>query len=168
MPIYLLLAMQAAGMVTDLIGSFNQQRLMKMGFKLQNAGIEANVAQLETEAADESLNSMKNLRQTIGSQIAAFSARGTDVGAGSALSIFTESIGNFNQEEKERRLNVLGKKNQLRAGAAISRLQNNSDISQLWQGFASRTINRFPSSLSGWQQGIKSTKEGFGLTKIGG
>ena len=94
--IYLMLAMQAAGMITDYFGSKNQEQLMKMGMKVQQAGIEANLAQTQLEAQEGSLNAMKQLRQTLGTQIAIGAARGTAMGAGSALSILNESIGNFN------------------------------------------------------------------------
>lgn len=167
MPFFLLLAMQAAGMVVDYLGTKNQAEMMNMGMKVQQAGIDANIEQTRLETQDESLNSMKQLRQTLGTQLAVFAARGTNPGAGSAASIFNESLGNFNADERIRRLNLLGKENQLRAGKAISRLQNSSDISSLWRGFAQRTINRFPTSFSGWQQGAKDVGEGFGLTKIG-
>lgn len=168
MPFYLMLAMQAAGMITDYIGSKNQADLMNMGAKLEQASIEANIEQNRLESADQSLQAMVNLRKTLGSQIAVMSARGTSTGAGSAFSILNESQSNFNSDERIRRLNALGKENQLRANSALSRLQNSSDISKLWQGFASRTINKFPSSVSGWKQGVTDFKEGFGLTSISG
>ncbi len=167
MPFALLLAMQAAGMVTDFFGVKNQADLMNMGMKVQQAGIEANVEQVRLETQDASLNAMTKLRQNIGSQIAVQAARGTSmVGGSSAALSMNESVGNFNSDEKVRRLNALGQENQLRAGAAISRLQNSSDTSKLWQGFATRTINKFPSNVSGWQQAWKDTKQGFGLTSI--
>jgi len=162
--IYLLLAMQAAGMVTDYFGAKNQDEMMKMGMKLQQAGIEANIYQSRLESQEASLASIKQLRQTMGSQLAIMAARGTSSAGGSALSFLNESIGNFNADERIRKLNLLGRENQLRANSAISRLQYSSDSSKLWQGFASRTINRFPSSVSGWQ----SMGQGFGMTSIGG
>ena len=164
MPFALLLAMQAAGMVTDYIGARNQADMMKMGMQVQQAGIESNIAQTRLETEDSSLQSMKQLRQTLGSQIAIFSARGTRTSAGSAVGILNQSQSNFNSDERVRRLNSLGKENQLRSGAAISRLQNSSDNAKLWTGFASRTINRFPTSYSGWNQFFSDTKQGFGLT----
>lgn len=168
MPFAFLLAMQASGMIIDFFGNQNQADMMKMGMKLQDSEFETNLQQLRLETENDSLNSMKQLRQTLGSQIATMAARGTATGAGSAASILNESQANFNSDEKIRRLNALGKENQLRANKAMSRLQNNSDISKLWQGFASRTLNRFPSSYSGWQQAISNAKESFGLTPIGG
>lgn len=164
MPFALLLAMQAAGMIVDYMGTRNQADMMNMGMKLQQAGIEANIQQTKLETEDASVQAMKHLRQTLGSQIAIFAARGTATFGGSAVSLLNESVSNFNSDERVRRLNAMGKENQLRAGSAISRLQNSSDTAKLWQSFASRTINRFPSSLSGSTGG----NQGFGLTSGGG
>lgn len=160
MPVYLLLAMQAAGMITDYIGNKNQASMMKYGMQLQQAGIETNIEQLRLETEQSSLQSLRELRQNLGSQIAAFAARGTSTGAGSALGILNQSQSNFNADERVRRLNLLGKENQLRAGTAMSRLQYGSDVSKMWQGFASRSVNRFPSSVSGWEQLFKSAGSG--------
>lgn len=168
MPIYLLLAMQAAGMVVDYFGAKNQSDMMKLGIKVQQAGIEANLEQTRLESQDESLNSMVQLRKTMGTQIAVMAARGTStVGGGSASGLLNESISNFNADERIRKLNLLGKENQLRGDAATSRLKYSADTSKLWSSFSSRTINRFPSSLSGWQKGWDAAKEGFGMTSIG-
>lgn len=167
---YLLLAMQAAGMITDYFGTKNQDQLMKMGMKVQQAGIEANLYQTRLESQDASLQAMKQLRQTMGTQIAVMAARGTSTAAGSAVSLLTESVGNFNADEKIRRMNLLGRENQLMANKAMSRLQYSSDSSKLWQSFAQRTFNKFPTSVSGWQGAGQAAgaSQGFGMTSIGG
>ena len=172
---YLLLAMQAAGMITDYFGTKQQDQLMKMGMKVQQAGIEANLYQTRLESQDASLQAMKQLRQTMGTQIAVMAARGTSTAGGSSVSLLNESIANFNSDEKIRRMNLLGRENQLKGQSAMSRLQYSSDSSKLWQGFASRTINKFPSMVSGWTGGASAASgasaagsQGFGMTSIGG
>lgn len=169
MPVYLLLAMQAAGMIVDYFGTKNQDQLMKMGMKVQQAGIDSEIEMTRLQSQDASLQAMRQLRQTMGTQIATMAARGTAAGAGSAFSLLTESVGNFNSDERIRKLNLLGKENQLRAGKAMSRLQYSGDSSKLWQGFAQRTINKFPSSVSGWQGMGQAAggSQGFGMTSIG-
>lgn len=157
----LLLAMQAAGMVTDYLGTKSQADMLKMGLKVQQASLESNLEQNRLEAANESLSSMKQLRQTIGSQIAVMAARGTFTGAGSAASLLNESVGNFNSDERIRRINALGRENQLRGNSAMSRLQYSSDVSKLWQGFASRTINNFSTNSEAWGKA-------FGITSKAG
>lgn len=168
MPIALLLAMQAAGMIIDWTASRNQQRLTDIGSNVEQAGIEANIQQTRLEAEESSLQSMQALRKNLGTQIATYAARGTALGAGSSLASITESVSNFNADERTRRMNLMSQENSLKSGAAIKRLQNMSESSKLWQGFASRTFNRFPSSYAVWKQGIADIKEGFGLTKAAG
>jgi hypothetical protein len=165
MPFAFLLAMQASGMIVDFFGSLNEQDMMDRAQALQEQNIRRNIEQIKLASENESLSSMKDLRQILGSQIAVMAARGT-ANAGSAIGIFNESVSNFNADERTRRMNLMAKEEQLRQGIAISRLQNSTEVSRLWQGFASRTLNRFPSSLSGWQEGIKQTKSAFGLTSI--
>lgn len=166
MPVYLLLAMQAAGMITDFLGTKNQADLLNMGMKVQQSAIDANIEQTRLETADSSLQAMRQLRQTLGSQIAAFAARGTSISGGSAASLFNESFSNFNSDERVRRLNALGKQNQLRANSALSRLQNSSDISKLWQGFSSRTAKGFSTNSAAWSEIGSKVSQGFGLTSI--
>jgi hypothetical protein len=168
MPFYLMLAMQAAGMITDYFGNKNQADMMNLGMKLKSAELDANLEENNLETANDSLEGMKNLRQTLGSQIAVMAARGTSTAGGSSVGILNQSQANFNSDEQIRKLNSMGRENQLRAGTAISRLQNSSDISKLWQGFASRTLNRFPSSVSGWKQGMSDFSQSLPDFKIGG
>jgi hypothetical protein len=77
-----------------------------------------------------------------------------------------ESVSEFNSDERVRRLNGMGRENQLRTGAAISRLKNQSENSKLWQGFATRSLNRFPSTYAGWKAYGEGLQKDFGLTKI--
>jgi hypothetical protein len=160
---YLLLAMQAAGMVTDYIGTKQQAEMMGMGSQLEQLGIEANIQQTRLAAEDESLQSMKNLRKNLGTQLAVLAARGTASNAGNAIGIMNESLSNFYADERTRRLNLLGKETALRGQGLISSLNAGAEKSKLWQGFASRTINKFPSTPEGWDQYSKA----FGLTQKG-
>jgi hypothetical protein len=167
MPPWLLLAMQASGMIVDFFGAKSQQGMMDMGMKVQQAGIEAEIEENKLQTADESLAAMKNLRQNLGSQIAANAARGTQSGAGSAFLGMNESVGAFNADEKVRQLNSLSKENQLRAGGLISSLNNGTSSSQLWQGFASRTFNKLSTNPLAYKAFGKKLVEGFDLTSIG-
>ncbi len=155
MPFAFLLALQASGMVIDYLGTKDQADLMKIGAQLQQAGIESQMMQTRLEAEDASLQAMKQLRQTMGSQLAIFAARGTNPGAGSAFGLLTQNIGNFNADERTRRMNLLGRMNELKAGKTISMLNQSSETSKLWQGFAQRSFNTV---------GTRS----FGMTSIGG
>lgn len=167
MPFSLLLAMQAAGMVVDWFGTKSQQQMANMALKIQQAGTEANIYQTRVETEQASLQAMKDLRKNMGTQIAVFSARGTSTAGGSAVALMQESLGNFNADERMRRMNQLGRENELRAGGSIAKLNNQAESSKLWQGFASRTFNTFPTTYSAWQLGANKTKDATGLTPIG-
>jgi hypothetical protein len=171
----LMLAMQAAGMITDYFGTKNQDEMMKMGMKVQQAGIEANLYQTRLESQDASNQAMIQLRQTMGTQIAMNAARGTSTGAGSAVSLLNESVANFNADERIRKLNLLGKENQLSAQSTMSRLNYSSESSKLWQGFTQRSLNTLSSSASGWTGGSNpfsgakaGGSAGYGMSWIGG
>lgn len=167
MPLALLLAMQAAGMVIDYMGTKNQQDLADMGYQVQQAGIEANIQQTRLETEDASLQALVKLRKSMGTQLAIFAARGTNPGAGSAVGLLTQNIGNFNTDERMRRMNLLGKENYLKAGGTISKLNQAGETSKLWQGFAGRTINRIPVG-SMFNSGGGSGGSSYGLTQQGG
>lgn len=102
------------------------------------------------QAEDETVEGLKQLHQTLGTQIALSAASGKSFAGGSGAVLINESIHNFNDDEKNRKLNTLAKTNQLRGEGLISRLQNSADTSRLWQGFAQRTINRFSTSLKAY------------------
>jgi hypothetical protein len=166
----ILLAMQAAGMVTDFLGTINQQRLGEMGLKISKASMEANIYQTRLETEEASLQAMKDLRKNIGSQIAVQAARGTATNAGSALALFNESVSDFSSDERMRRINQLFRENEIRAGGAIQQLNQSASNSKLWQGFASRSLNTLSTNPSVWGFGNqkKNTKSSYGLTPIGG
>ncbi len=157
MPFAFLLAMQASGMVVDYLGTRQQADFMRMGAQLQQAGIESQMEMTRLSSEDASLQAMKQLRQSMGAQLAIFGARGTNPSAGSAFSLLTQNIGNFNADERTRRMNLLGRLNELKANKTISMLDQSSQTSKLWQSFAQRSFNRFPTS-----------GQGFGMSSIGG
>lgn len=164
MPIAFLLALQASGMVIDWLGTREQQRIADLGARVTQSGIEASIQQTRLESEDASLQAMKALRQQMGSQAAIFAARGTNPGAGSAFSLINESLSNFKSDERMRRMNLLGKENELKAGKTISKLNQAGSNTQLWNSFAQRSLQRFPTSPQAFGQAGKS----FGLTPVGG
>lgn len=145
----LLLAMQASGMVVDYFATKNQQELYQMGTQIQQAGIESSIQHTRVEAEDASLQAMKKLRKTLGSQIAVMAARGTALGAGTAVSFLSESMSNFNSDERMRKMNLLAKENNLRANSVMAHLNYMSETSKLWQAFAQRTTQKISSSFAG-------------------
>jgi hypothetical protein len=167
-PFSLLLAMQASGMVIDYLGARNQQKLGEMGLKISKAGTEANIYQTRLETEEASLQAMKDLRKNLGTQMAVQAARGTATNAGSALSLFSESVSDFSSDERMRRMNQIFRENEIKAGGAIQQLNQSASNSKLWQGFASRTLNTFSTNPNVWGLGSTNKKSSYGLTSVEG
>lgn len=154
-----LLAMQAGGMIIDWIGNKNQVETGRMGTQLQQAGIDANLEMTRLSASQDSLDAMKQLRQNLGSQAVMYAARGT---RGNPLSTLN-SVSNFNSDERTRRMNLLGREAQLRAGKVLTGLHQLTSETQLGQSMTSRFLKNLPSNPKSWS----AIGKGFGLTEIG-
>lgn len=141
-----LLAMQAAGMITDYFATQNQVKLNKLGGQLDQAGINMNIALARANSADATTQAMQNLRQTIGSQIAVQAARGNASFGGTTLSLLNESVGNFNTDERIRRMNLLARESELKAQGLMSGLHTKSIESSLRSGFIKRTLENIPTN----------------------
>jgi hypothetical protein len=160
----ILLGMQAAGMIVDYTQTRRQQGLIKAGREIEQAQYEANLAALRAQTEQESLNSMQQLRQNIGTQIAVQAARGTSTAAGTAVSLRTASQQAYQQDERTRRMNLLAKEADLRAGNALSGLHATASETQLGQAMTGRFLNMIPlSSITG---GLGKKKGSFGMTEI--
>jgi hypothetical protein len=162
----ILLGMQAAGMVMDYTSTRRQQGLVQAGRDIEQAQYEANLEALRAQYAQDSLQSMRQLRQNIGTQIAVQAARGTSSAAGTAVALRGASMQAYSADEQVRRMNQLAKEADLRAGNALSGLHALSSQTQLGQAMQQRFLNQIPlSSLAG---GLtkKSGKTSFGMTEI--
>jgi len=176
MPIAFLLAMQAAGMVVDWYGRKNQIDMARMGEKINQAGIEANINMTRLETEDASLQSMKNLRMALGTQAAIQAARGNRSNAGSAVALSTNAINNFNADERTRRINQVGREATLRAGGVISKLHQDAYENDIWKEFRTNAFNNISSNPGNYFggsnnafSGTKATGRGsFGFTNVGG
>ena len=170
MPIGFLLALQASGMVVDWLGKNEQVRMSKMGEQVEQAGIAANIQTARLQAEDESLQSMKALRQNLGTQAALFAARGTAAGAGTAVLSANESISNFNADQRMRKLNEQGNEARIKAGGVLSSLHETAFENKTWNDFTRNVINKIPTSGSAYKQianGFSSKNGyGFGLTSV--
>ncbi len=163
----ILLGMQAAGMIIDYTQTRRQQGLIQAGREIEQAQYEANLEALRAQTAQESLASMQQLRQNIGTQIAVQAARGTSSAAGTAVSLRQSSMQAYSQDEQVRRMNQLAKEADLRAGNVLSGLHALSSQTQLGQAMQQRFLNMIPlSSLVGGlgKSAQKTTK--FGMMEI--
>jgi hypothetical protein len=159
MPLAFMLAMQASGMVVDYLGTRQQEAFGRYGARLNQASIESEIEQTRLETEDASVEALKQLRQTMGTQLAVFAARGTNPGQGNAALLINEDIGSFNSDQQTRKLNQLYRENTIRGGGLISKLNEESANANLWKGFAQRTFGRIP---------IGGLAKQFGLTQLGG
>lgn len=146
-----LLSMQAAGMVTDWLGTNQQIEMGRRGTELEQAGIQSNLETARLQTLDSSAQAMRELRQNLGSQIAMQAARGTATGSGTALLFQNESVSNFNADEQMRRMNLLATEGRLKGGLALSKLHQKSSETKLWSSFTTRTLNNFPTTSQGWK-----------------
>jgi len=160
----ILLAMQAAGMIVDYTQTRRQQGLIKAGREIEQAQYEANLEALRAQTEQESLAAMQQLRSNIGTQIAVQAARGTSSAAGTAVSLRTASQSAFQQDERVRRMNLLAKEADLRAGNVLSGLHSLSSETQLGQAMTQKWLNMIP--LSSLGQNKPKKKGSFGMTEI--
>lgn len=166
-----MLALQASGMVVDWLGKNEQVRLGKMGNQVEQAGINSNIQTARLQAEDESLQSMKALRMNLGTQAAMLAAKGVGGASGASIYGTNESIGNFNADERMRRINQKSNEAALRAGSLISNLHQKTFESKTWGQFRQNVINNIPTTPEAWSkiwEGFSAKNGyGFGLTKIG-
>jgi hypothetical protein len=171
MPFAFLLALQAGGMVVDWLSTNDQNKLLKSGDELNQAAITANIATSRLQTENDSLQAMKNLRQNLGTQLAMQAARGVQSGAGEATLFANESVGNFNADQKTRKLNQVVTENGLKAQGIMSSLNTQANINKNWNAFDNRVISKIPTSPSAYGQigNAMSAKNsyGFGLSKVG-
>lgn len=160
-----LLALQAAGMVTDYLGKQSAIDAANEGYQRQQRLIERAIQLSRLQTADESLQAMKGLRQNLGTQAATLAARGTRGSAG--IIGMTESIGNFSTDERMRRINQASKEIELRAGLDTAKLKNQAFKNEQWGAFAKNVLNKFPTNPEAYES-FKSFGESFGLNKVMG
>lgn len=164
-----LLSFQAAGAIFDYRGNKYQSKLMRQGNQLENAAIDVNIQALRYESAEASYNEMHQLRQNLSAQIAANAARGGSESNPAFVFGMERSKGAFESDEKSRRMKLLAKESELRAGKILSGLHTLSSETQLGQSLTSRFVNQLP--VSGIFDSFSKTdfakKWGFGLTPAG-
>jgi hypothetical protein len=139
-----LLAMQAAGSIMQIVSYKDQRKLTELGRELEHEGIEANIELARASASEDSLEGMKALRQNLGTQMAVQAARGTATNVGSALFLSQKSIGQFNQDEKVRRLNLLSREASLRASDVLSGLHTLQSETQMGQAVTQKLFESLP------------------------
>lgn len=139
-----LLSMQAAGLVTSVLGYKSQRKTIELGRKLEQEQFTTNLEAIRLESAESSLAELKQVRQNIGTQIASNAARGNR-GGSSAWGVSASSTA-FENDERRRRINLLAKESQLRANNVLSGLHTAQSETQLGQSLFKDFINTLPIS----------------------
>lgn len=145
----LAIGMFAAGTALDIFQTKQQKKMLRMGYDVEQAGLQSSLEAVRLQSAQDSLQSMVNLRKTIGSQIAMNVAKGTSTSAGSALQIGLHSISEYYNDEQSRRINLLQKENQLRAQGVMSGMHLYKSETELGQRLTSRIFKNLPVSSFG-------------------
>jgi hypothetical protein len=148
-----LLSMQAAGMVTSLFGAKSQQKNIQIGRKLEQEQYTTNLQAIRLQSAESSLDEMKQLRQNIGTQIVTQAAKGNR--GGSSYSGIKQSVGNFDSDERTRRMNLLAKESELRANHVLSGLHSAQSETELGQSLTKSLLNTVQTSTLLGQFGNK-------------
>lgn len=141
-PMWILLAMQAAGMVVDYFGKEDQKKFGRQGARLEQMGIETNIELTRLQAEDASVAAMKNLRQTLGSQ-AAYSAA---LGRRANPAFMAESQNEFNADERTRKINFMSKEAELRAQIIMSKLHQQSSEAKADNDWTKKIFDLIPMS----------------------
>lgn len=170
---FALLAMQAAGMVTDWYATQQEKAMGQMGEGLTQAAINSSIQTARAQSEEQSVLAMQRLRQTIGSQIAIQAARGTASGAGSSLAIMKQSESAFGQDEKARRMNLLVSENELRAKGVLSGLHQLKSETELGRKVSQDFFKMVPTDPKAFAQigsnlknDFSNFKSAFGMTSI--
>ena len=173
-----LLAMQAAGAIYNINEMKGQKKLIKMGRDLEQAQFESNLEAARVEASEGSLAELQQLRQNIGNQIAINAARGTSSANGSAAGSLQASERTYAKDEKARRMNLLAKETDLRAGNVLSGLHTLQSETKLGQSLTNQIFNQLPISGIAKTFGVTDAinniggkikkAAGFGLTSVEG
>ena len=151
-------AMQGVGMVTSIFSAHQNEKLIKLGRKLEQAQFETNMQAIQTASMSESVDEMIALRKNIGSQVVSAAVRGNKAGAAIGIG---ESLSNFESDERKRRMNLLMNENELRAGNVLSSLNLLKSETQLGQSLISGLFDTVPTtSLFKPQPAQKSAAQG--------
>lgn len=127
-----LISLQAAGSLVSWNDSKKRMDMMRYGNAVDNAATQRNIEALGVQAAEDSFQEMRQLQQNLSTQLAVQAARGTG-GGGSAAALAADSVRSVGRDESKRRMNLLAKQTDLRAGKALSGLELLSSETKLGQ-----------------------------------
>lgn len=126
------ISLQAAGSILSWNDTKKRISMMHTGNAVDNAATQRNLEALGLQAASESYDEMRKLQENLSTQLAVQAARGTG-GGGSASALAESSVRSASRDESRRRMNLLAKQTDLRAGKALTGLELLSSETKLGQ-----------------------------------
>lgn len=136
--------MQAAGLALNFWENNQQQKLLDRGREINQLGFETSLETARLQTMQASVNSMRQLRQNLGTQIAMNAAMGRRSDMGSAKLGLNASERAFSHDERVRRMNLLSKEANLRAGLILSGFNTLKSETQLGQSLTKRIFKTLP------------------------
>lgn len=142
-----LIALQAAGSIMSWEDTKKRIDMMRQGNAVDNAATQRNIEAIGAQAAEESYQEMNQLQKNLSTQLAVQAARGTG-GGGSAASLAATSVRSASRDESKRRMNLLAKQADLRAGKALSGLELLDSETKLAQEHNNQLFKMFTADLA--------------------
>ena len=154
--------MQAAGVVTSIWQNKGAQKMIRQGRDMERAATEMNMAANNYEFQESSLESMKQLRQNIGSQIVAQAARGTGAGTEGAVGSLQKSISASAGDVGAKRMRMLARESELRAANILSGLHTLKSETDLGRRMSGEIFEAASTGLRQLESSALASKFGFG------
>jgi len=163
----LMLSLQAAGVITSIFSHKSAQSTIQQGQALEKAGIEMNLAANNYEFQESSLNSMRQLRQNLGTQAVMQAARGNAAGTELTVGANQQSISAQSGDQSARRMKMLAREAELRASNVLSGLHTLKSETELGRSLSGDLSNAASTGLHYLQYGDSTqsalaSKFGFG------
>ena len=149
-PAAFLLALQAGGMVVDFLGKQKQVGASKQAAALEQQQIDQQIQLSRVQYEEESLASLRELRQNLGTQMAVAAARGGS--SGTNVLAMQESISAQGSDARIRKINQLSQEAALKTNKRLSELHQKTTENNIWNEFKSNTFNKIPTSPQAWSQ----------------
>lgn len=119
---YLLMGVQAAGVIGDIWANEASLSISKRGQQLEEAQLDLRFKQERLASNEQSILNLEQLAETLATQRALMSVRGGTPGIGSNLAVENKSINAFNKDEQARALSLQFLGVQREAQKAVGRI----------------------------------------------
>ena len=119
---YLLMGVQAAGLIGDIWANEASLSISKRGQQLEEAQLDLRLKQEQLASNEQSIANLEQLAETLATQRALMSIRGGTPGVGSNLAVEGKAISTFNRDEQARALSLQFLGVQREAQKAVGRI----------------------------------------------